>query len=45
MILKLCERTPLEPGQEHVRLYHKTRNQHDRRNDYPRQLEQGTGAH
>ncbi len=45
VLLKLRERTPLEPGQEHVRLYRKTRNQHDRRNyDRPRQREQGTGA-
>src|SRR6266581_2783101 len=45
VLLKLRERTPLEPGQEHVRLYRKTRNQHDRRNDYRRrQHEQDTGA-
>ena len=39
------ERTPLEPGEERVRLHRKTRNQHDRRNYYRRrQREQGTGA-
>src|SRR5207247_326613 len=43
--LNIREQTPLEPGQEHVRLYRKTRNQHDRRNDYRRrQHEQDTGA-
>jgi len=45
VLLKLRERTPLEPGEERVRLHRKTRNQHDRRNYYRRrQREQGTGA-
>jgi hypothetical protein len=45
VLLKLSERTPLEPGQEHVRLHRKARNQHDRRNDYRRsQPEKRTGA-